>query len=178
MQGWTRKEKIGGCLVIALLVTIVTGTGISMINLAFATSKGLKVDLEVASDYGSQNAQVDTFQDDRFISTHDQFIDQGSWIYGLQYEKGDINNGPFEVCVFLISDQIESCGNGYNSEEKKPENVFVDLTSGSVPTALEPPTENNAASAASSSSDNENTNASQSQTVVVCPAGEKCVIEQ
>ena len=102
-----------------------------MINLAFATSKGLKVDLEVASDYGSQNAEVDTFQDDRFISTHDQFIDQGSWVYRLQYENGDINNGQFEVCVFLTSDQIESCGSGYNGEEKEPESVFVDLTSAS-----------------------------------------------
>ena len=128
-QGWTRRKKIGGCLVIALLVTIVSGIGVSMNKLAFATSKGLKVDLEVASDYGPQNAEVDTFQDGRFISTHDQFIDQGSWVYGLQYEKGDINNGQFEVCVFLTSDQIEGCGNGYNSEEKKPENVFVDLTS-------------------------------------------------
>jgi NADPH-dependent FMN reductase len=45
-------------------------------------------------------------------------IDQGRYLYGLEYENGDIENGPFEVCVYLVNDAIESCGNGYNGEEK------------------------------------------------------------
>jgi hypothetical protein len=78
----------------------------------------------------------------------------------------------------LVNDDIESCGNGYNGEEKEPEFVLVDL-GGAYHELIEAPaapttSDSSAASSSSSESNNENTNAnSQSQTVVVCPAGKK-----
>jgi len=47
--------------------------------------------------------------------------------FTLQYPDELIDVGHFRICVIAQSDDLQSCGNGYNSEEKKPENVRVNL---------------------------------------------------
>lgn len=139
--------------------------------------KGLKVDLEVENQYMSQPAEVDTFQSGQLIGTHDIQVDEGLYVYGLQFEKGDLNTGNFEVCVFLVGDGKEACGTGYNSEEKKPEAVYVSLLADFQAAPTEP-VDSSSSSSSAASSENSNTNAnSQSQTVIIC-AQEKCDVQK
>ncbi len=46
--------------------------------------------------------------------------------YTLQYPSQLVENGDFEICIQTWNGD-HSCGNGYNSEEKRPEDVFVIL---------------------------------------------------
>jgi hypothetical protein len=50
--------------------------------------------------------------------------------YTLEYPSGLIDAGYFRICVTTESDDWYNCGEGYNSREKKPESVFVNLVTG------------------------------------------------
>ena len=54
------------------------------------------------------------------------YINQGTYIYGLQYGNGDIETGPFEVCVYLVNDDIESSGNWDYVDNKSVSEYFQD----------------------------------------------------
>lgn len=154
---------------------------------AYATKegKGLKVDLTVLSSYLYQPAEIDTFQDGEFLYTENiENIPMGERTFELKYPKNTISEGPFEICVWLVNDQVESCGNGYNNEGKQPESVYVELLGAGV---AAPDESSSSSSASSSSSDSENTNENenenantqaQSTTIINCPPEATCNIEK
>jgi hypothetical protein len=60
------------------------------------------------------------------ISQH-QWINQGVTQITLQYDDGLIHTGEFRICVEIYDGIESSGGNGYNSEEKKPEYISVNV---------------------------------------------------
>ena len=101
--------------------------------------KGLRVDLEISSAFSAQDAEVRTNQFGYEVEVGDMYVDNGQWIYEIQYEKGVIEDGDFEICVTLLSDGVTECGNGYNGDGKHPENVFISFENYPYPPALGSP---------------------------------------
>jgi hypothetical protein len=131
----------------------------------YAGGKGLKVNLFINNVLTTQNAVIETWQDGRFVQS-DTWNIQYTNVGGLlNYPRGAIESGPFQICVTLQYDNIQSCGNGYNSEEKRPETVSISFSSAPSPA----PDTNGGGSAQSQS---------QSQTTIICPANAKCIIER
>jgi len=170
---FSKKETIGLYLLYALAVILVVSVGIAMALMTsdvFGSSKGLKVYLDVESNQRPQEACITTYQFGRIAADCTYyFINQGHTSTTLTYESGQIQNGEFKVCVRL-NDGLENCGNGYNGEAKKPENVSVNLQRSFTPVdnTVDPQSQ-------SQSSSNENNNAlSQSQTtqVIICTDGD------
>ncbi|MGE5662375.1 MAG: hypothetical protein ACM3X1_09045 [Ignavibacteriales bacterium] len=65
-----------------------------------------------------------------------------------------------------------ACGTGYNSEDKQPEYVFINLF---MEEYRNPPNVNDESQA---QSQNQNNNQEQTITIINCPPDSKCVIEQ
>jgi hypothetical protein len=132
-----------------------------------AYAKGLKVNLEVNTNLGSQDVRINAFQSGSEIYAHNEFMNNGITLFDLQYPNRLIENGEsFQICVVTITDNLQSCGNGYNSDEKKPENVRVDIISSSTPQPQQQPDQSQSQS---QSSNNENNN-----NVYVCPPEARC----
>ena len=66
---------------------------------------------------------IETWQDSRFIQSDTRYIQYTKSERALHYPRGIIETGPFQIYVTLQYDNIKSCGNGYNSEEKRSETV-------------------------------------------------------
>jgi hypothetical protein len=86
-------------------------------------AKGLIVKLTVDSGYMSQDADINTYQNGYQVDSGRMYIDEGSWTYEIVYENDMVQEGPFEVCVSLVGDSAENCGEGYNGEEMQPEDI-------------------------------------------------------
>jgi hypothetical protein len=100
----------------------------------------------------------------------------------LQYPSGLIDTGEFRICVRANNYDESACDTGYNSEDKRPENVFISLFVDDVRNA---PNVGSDSQAQSQSQDNEQSQSqSQSQineqttTIINCPPDSRCVIEQ
>jgi hypothetical protein len=125
-------------------------------------SKGLRVFLTVDTNLAGQPVEIDTYQFEQFIVTHESYMDNGITEIELNYNKGEVVNGEFELCVYAMTANMEKCAFGYDGEEKAPVYVTVDLYGSFAPQ----PIENNQGNSQSqaSSNNNENNNAlSQSQ---------------
>jgi hypothetical protein len=140
-------------------------------NYVFA--KGLKVYLTVDSNQRSQEGTIRTYQYDRVVNTRLDWIEQGITQLTLNYQEDQIDNGEFQICVKLW-DGLEGCDNGYDGQEKKPENVYVNIHRMNVPVE----NEGNAQSQSQSSNNqNENNNAqsqSQETKIIICTAEAGC----
>ena len=128
-----------------------------------ASSKGLKLYLTVNTNLPNQDIGIDTYQYGNRIYSHSGFINTGTNEITLNYPRDLVDNGPFRICIGTWNDG-QACGDGYNSEEKKPEGVYVSLY------VFAPPPEDTDQSQSQSQD--------QQQTVIVCPANARCVIEQ
>lgn len=135
-----------------------------------ASSKGLKLYLTVDSNQGSQDGTIQTSQYGRVVDTRLQYITQGNYQYELRYQKGQVDNGDFQICVTL-NNGVNNCNTGYDGPEKKPEYVTVNLYRDVVPQA----SDNDAQSQSQSSSNNNNNenlqSQSQSTTIYICNDG-------
>lgn len=151
---------------ITLITLIVSG-----IVLQEVQAKGLKVYLTVDTNLPSQNLRMETYQFRNVVYSHEGFMNNGITDFTLQYPDELIDVGDFRICMIAQSDNSQSCGNGYNSEEKKPENVRVNLFSSNE---RQSPSSSSSSSASSSSS----SSSSSDTTVIVCPPEETCIIER
>jgi hypothetical protein len=160
-----------------------------------ASTKGLKVNLSVDSMYPSQDVTIDTVQYGDIIHQHDGYINNGRNDITLNYPSGLIDHGPFLICV-TGSDHYGSCGEGYNSEAKEPERVYVGIFEGQAyyHEWLGPQGQSDSSSSSSSSSESESTQSAQNNeqsqsnaqsqnneqtvTIINCPPDSRCVIEQ
>ena len=78
----SRKEKIAIYALIAFVIVVTMAIGLAVIAKAFGSEgKGLKVDLDVDNQFMNQYSEVDTFQNGRFVGTHDIYINQGKYLY-------------------------------------------------------------------------------------------------
>jgi len=151
------------------IVIIVIATGLITLSTVlltpvYAGGKGLKVSLFINNVLTTQNAVVETWQEGRFIQSDTWYIQYTNSEGVLAYPGGVIETGPFQICVTLQYDNVQSCGNGYNSEEKRPETVSISFSSAPAP--------DNAGGS------DQNQRQSQDRTVIVCPANARCIIEQ
>jgi hypothetical protein len=123
-----KHESIMKLSVAAIVAALILGNfTYPPLQSAEAGGKGLRVFLNVDTNLPSQDAEIDTFQYGRFLDTQDMYVSNGYYEYELSYPSGLIDEGPFEVCVYLVYDDIEECGSGYNGEEKEPESVYVNM---------------------------------------------------
>jgi len=134
--------------------------------LAHKQGKGLRVHLTVDTNHVGQEASVGTYQYGRNVDERYNYVNNGITEITLNYQKGQIENGEFQICVRLNDGQQE-CGNGYNSEGKQPESVRVSIFSNGSPQP------NDQSQSQSQSSNNENTNnnalsQSQETTIYIC----------
>jgi hypothetical protein len=123
----TKGMKI---ITFGLIIAVLTISNLALTSLPVlqASSSGLKLYLTVDTNLRSQDIRIDTEQYGRHLYTHDGFMNIGLNEYTLNYPRNLIENGDFRVCVTTQSvDDWYNCENGYNSEAKKPENVFVNL---------------------------------------------------
>jgi hypothetical protein len=167
---------------IGLITSIVIMSSIVTTSLTtlYASSKGLKVFLTVDTNLPSQSVRIETYQGENWVYSHDGYINTGTNELEMQYPSHTIESGrPFGICVTALSVNLRSCGDGYNSEGKHPEHVYVNLFGNNNQPSESSSSSSASSSSSSSSSENTitNTNAN-SQTVIVCPANSSCVIEQ
>ena len=92
-----------------------------------ASSKGLKLYLTIDTDLPSQDITIDTEQFGQLVYGHDGLMNTGINEYTLEYPSGLVENGDFRICVTTVNNDWYNCADGYNSKEKKPEHVFVNL---------------------------------------------------
>jgi hypothetical protein len=135
--------------------------------LVYAGGKGLKVSLFINNVHTTQNAVIETWQNGRFLQSDTWYIQYTNSEGLLTYPRGVIETGPFQICITLQYDNVQSCGNGYNSEEGRPEAVSISFSSTPAPG----PDNNRDGSDQSQSQ-------SQDQTVIVCPPNSRCIIEK
>ena len=183
MQGWTRGEKIGDYsnlvnslttsekvalyLVIGLIAFIMVGYILSVYVVA-VHAKGLKLYLTVDTNIPTENVGIGTYQHGNKIYDHSGYINPGTNEITLQYPNDLVDNGPFQICVATWHNG-QSCGDGYNGEEKKPETVFISLY------GSEQRNSPNVESQDQSQSQNQDNN--QEVTVINCPADSECIIK-
>ena len=172
-------------LVIIMIVALITSSIISQ-QQQLVYAKGLKVFLTIDTNQRSQDVRIETYQHGDQIDTRTGFINTGITELTLQYTEGLVETGDFRICVTALSDNLYACGNGYNSKEKKPEYVSVNLFRNLV-YADEDTSSNSASSSSSSSSDSESNSASTSSSsientneniIVICPeSGGACKVD-
>lgn len=171
-------------LVIIIIVALITSS-VVLQQQQLVYAKGLKVFLTINTNQRSQDVRIETYQHGNQIDTRTGFINTGITELTLQYTEGLIETGDFRICVTALSDNLYACRNGYNSEEKKPEYVSVNLFRSLV--YADEDTNSNSASSSSSSSDSESNSASTSSAsienrneniIVICPeSGGKCKVD-
>jgi hypothetical protein len=170
------KQQVGiyasTVLVAALILSMVIGI-IVISDVKASKGKGLKVYLTVNSDFPSQQASIGTYQSGDNVDERYGFVNLGTTEITLNYQMGQVENGPFQICIRL-NDEVQECGKGFDSEEKKPEYVIVNLHGGD-PTPM-PSKGNSQAQSSSNNNNNENENSlsqSQATTIIICNDG-KC----
>ncbi len=95
------------------------GMKIYVVGIVVANSKGLKLYLTVDSNQGSQDGTIQTSQYGRVVDTRPQYITQGNYQYELRYQKGQVDNGDFQICVTL-NNGVNNCNTGYDGPEYAP----------------------------------------------------------
>ena len=138
-----------------------------------AGGKGLRVFLTINTNLVSQPVEIDTYQFDQFLVTHQSYMDNGETQIEINYEPGEVVNGEFKLCAYAMEADMERCVWGYDSEAKEPVYFNVDFYG-----SYSQPVENNRGNSQSQSSanNNENNNAqsqSQETTIIICNNG-KC----
>jgi hypothetical protein len=174
-------------LIITIVVVALISSSVTFQQQQLVYAKGLKVFLTIDTNQRSQDVRIETYQHGNQINTRTGFTNTGITELTLQYAEGLIETGDFRICVTALSDNLYACGNGYNSEEKKPEYVSVNLFR-SLVYADEDANSNSASSSSSSSnSDSESNSASTSSAsientneniIVICPeSGGTCKVD-
>jgi hypothetical protein len=178
---WNRGDKIRLVLFLGLAAALIATPYVvfpAKYYLANATNdgggKGLRVFLTVNTNLQPQNAKIETYQFDNWVQVNQAYLNGGTTQIELNYQKEAIqNNNEFGICVTAESSNLRSCGYGYDSSEKKPEYVTVDLYGDHGQQSFSEPSQSQAQS---SSNNNENNNAlsqSQETTIIICNDG-KC----
>ena len=157
MQSRWKQSDLNKIVVVLLATGLIALSTVPLIPV-YAGGKGLNVNLFINNVLTAQNAVIETWQDNRFLQSDTWYIQYTNSEGVLHYPSEVIETGPFQVCVTLQYDNIQSCGNGYNSEEKRPETVSISFSSAPAPA----PDSNGGGSDQSQSQ-------SQDQTVIVCP---------
>ena len=149
-----------GLIIISTLV--MASIAFTPLTVLQASSKGLKLYLTIDTNL-NDDVIINTYQYGDRVYTHDGFVNTGKNEITLQYPGSLIDTGEFRVCANALNNDESACDSAYNSEAKQPEHVFINLFSRD---------ENIDQSQAQSQSQ------SQDQTVIVCPANSRCIIEQ
>ena len=112
--------------IIVVFTLVLSSIALTPTTALQASSKGLKLYLTVDSNQGRQDGTIQTSQYGRVVDTRLQYITQGNYQYELRYQKGQVDNGDFQICVTL-NNGVNNCNTGYNGPEKKPVYVHVNL---------------------------------------------------
>ncbi len=163
-------EKILFVILAVSLVTVPLAT-----DVFGSGGKGLKAFLTVNTNLAGQPVEIYTSQFGENVEIHDSYMDNGYTEFELLYDRGMVINGEFKICVYAVNADIEECTYGYDSEEKRPEYVAVDLFGSNMPPSQ--PVQQDQAQSQSSSNENNNANSNtQSQTIIICQQ-EKCEVQ-
>ena len=137
-----------------------------------ASSKGLNLHLTVDTNLESQDIAIITQQPSQNeIYRHDGFLHTGRNEYTLQYPNNVVDSGPFVICIDVGFEWLY-CGDGYNAEEKRPENAYINAAEYGLNEEIRVEEQQEQQEEEQSQSQ------SQQQTVIVCPANARCIIEQ
>jgi hypothetical protein len=120
-----KLNKIAIGLTLSLVSTIFIAA-IATADIQNIFAKGLKLYLTIDTNLANQPIRIDTNQYGQTVYSHSGSMNPGRNEITLQYPNHLVDNGPFEICVGTWNNG-QSCGNGNNGEEKKPESVFVSL---------------------------------------------------
>ena len=158
----------------------ITATATATVSNAYAGEKGLKLYLTVDTNIRNQDIGIETYQHGRNIYSHDGFMNAGLNEYTLNYPNGFIDIGQFQICIQTNDGRF--CGDGFNSEEKRPENVFINANEGRNFGSV-PQQQDDSQGQSQASNQEQLTSQSQSQTqgdtiIYNCPANSRCVIEE
>ena len=153
--------------IIVVFTLVLSSIALTPTTALQASSKGLKLYLTVDSNQGSQDGTIQTSQYGQVVDTRLQYITQGNYQYELRYQKGQVDNGDFQICVTL-NNGVNNCSNGYNGSEKKPVYVHVNLRG-----ETNDNTESQSQTQSSNNENNNNNALSQSQetTIYICKEG-------
>ena len=168
-SGMDRRSKIAFYFAFGVVIAMIATLAAALIVMdVYAGSKGLKVNLSIDSDRFVGSTQIRTYQFGNEVYDHTAVIERGYSDRTLSYPSGVVETGNFRICI------EGSCGNGYNSPDKKPEYVDIHI-SGTEPNEVGSEGQDYS-QAQSSSNTNENNNAntqSQSQTtqIYICDEG-------
>jgi hypothetical protein len=171
------KIFLVGTVIISALV--ISGIALTPPTALHASSKGLKLYLTVDTNL-NDNVKINIYQHGDGVFTHDAVIHSGSSEITLQYPSGLIDTGEFRICTRSNNYDESACDTGYNSEAKQPEHLFVNLFTEENRNSPNVDVDNQAQS---QNQDNEQSqsqsqNNEQTTTIINCPPGSKCVIEQ
>lgn len=160
---------------------VVSGILLTSTTLLQASSTGLKLYLTVDTNLRNQDIEIETYQRGDNIYGHNGFMITGSNEYTLNYPNGLIDTGSFQVCINTNDGRF--CGDGNNSEQKQPENVFINAYEGRNFGSVPETDVSTSQSQASSQEVEQETSQSQSQSggdtiIYNCPANARCVIEE
>jgi hypothetical protein len=145
-----------------------------------ASSKGLKLYLTVDTNMYDQDITIFTNQYGYEIYNHDGYMYTGANEYSLNYPRHLVEDGPLEICVQASQGaKYAYCGDGYNSDAKQPEHVFVDVFVEEAPREISTDSQSQSQSQSNNQEQSNAQSQSNDQTVVIynCPADSKCVIE-
>lgn len=140
-----------------------------------ASSTGLKLHLAVDTNLRSQDIGIETYQDGRNIYDHDGFMNTGSNEYTLNYPNGLVNIGQFEICINTNDGRF--CGDGFNSQESRPESVFINAQEGRNFGSV-PEQEDSQDQAQVQDQDQSQSQSQGGTTIINCPQNAECVTQK
>jgi hypothetical protein len=161
--------------IIVVFTLVLSSIALTPTTALQASSKGLKLYLTVDSNQGSQDGTIQTSPYGRVVDTRLQYITQGNYQYELRYQKGQVDNGDFQICVTL-NNGVNNCNTGYDGPEKKPVNVYVNLQAGD-PTPMVLNDGNSQAQSSSNENNNNNTLSQSQETKIYICNDEGCKIQ-
>lgn len=159
-------------LIILASALVISSIALNSSTALQASSKGLNLHLTVDTNLESQDIAIITKQPSQNeIYRHDGFLHTGRNEYELQYPNNIIGSGPFVICIDVGFEWLY-CGDGYNAEEKRPENAYIKAVEYGLNEKIREEEQQEQQEEEQSQSQ------SQDQTVIVCPANARCIIEQ
>jgi hypothetical protein len=140
-----------------------------------ASSKGFNLHLTVDTNLKRQDIGIITQQYGNETYSHNGFLHTGRNEYTLQYPNNVVDSGPFVICIDIGFEWLY-CGDGYNAEEKRPENAYIKAIEYGLNEKIRE--EEQQEQQEEEQSQSQSQSQSQDQTVIVCPANARCIIEQ
>lgn len=158
-----------GGLIILVSALVISSIALNSSTALQASGKGLNLHLTIDTNLESQDITIITQQYGNEIYTHEGFVHTDRNEYTLQYPNNVVDSGPFVICIDVGFEWLY-CGDGYNAEQKRPENAYI--------SAVEYGLNEKIREEEQQEQQEEKQSQSQQLIVIVCPANAGCIIEQ